>query len=93
MSEEINQPEERKLSPEEIAQRRKDLIQFYQNQVKLLAEQEKYEKVLADIEEHRLRRLVAMARQGQIMAPETEPEETLQEQEEAPKKERVLRKS
>lgn len=93
MSEEINQPEERKLSPEEIAQRRKDLIQFYQNQVKLLAEQEKYEKVLADIEEHRLRRLVAMARQGQIMAPETEPEETPQEQEEAPKKERVLRKS
>lgn len=93
MSEELNQQEERKLSPEEIAQRRKDLIQFYQNQVKLLTEQEKYEKVLADIEEHRLRRLVALARQGQIMAPADESEEAPEPQEESPKKERVLKKS
>lgn len=70
MSEETNTEEQgKKLTPEELAERRKNLIAFYKNQVELLKHQETYEKLVADIEEHKLRGLVAMVRQGQIMSP------------------------
>jgi hypothetical protein len=94
MSEETNTEEQgKKLTSEELAERRKNLITFYKSQVELLKHQESYEKLVADIEEHKLRGLVAMVRQGQIMSPpdKTDNPDTHAENEE--KKERTLKKS
>lgn len=99
MSEETNNDkgQEENLSPEEIAKRKKDLIKFYKDQIDFLKPQKEYYETLADIEEAKFRRLVAMMRVGQLMAP---PEPTqggapddFGQGGEGEKKERTLKKS
>jgi len=71
------------LTPEQIEQQKQDLIDFYKSSIETLQIQLDYEKLVTEIEETRLGRLVAQARIAQILAPAPENNE---EQEPAPKK-------
>jgi hypothetical protein len=62
------------LTPEIIAARKEEMLSFYKEQIEFMDVQLQFEKLGADIEEHRLRRLVAMVRQAQIQSPQ-EPQE------------------
>lgn len=99
MSEETNNDhgqEEEILSPEEIAKRKKDLLKFYKEQIDLLKPQHEYYDLLATIEESKLRRLVAMMRIGQLMAPPEPDQKGAPDgtgQGEGTGKERTLKKS
>lgn len=77
------------LSPEEIAARKEEMLSFYKDQIEFLKVQIEFETLTADIEEARLRRLVAMVRQAQIQSP-PEPESETPAGAEKPK--RTLRK-
>jgi hypothetical protein len=85
--------ENQQFTAEEMAAKKNELIDSYKEQSEFLEVQLKYETLTADIEEQRLRRLVASMRQAQIMAPA--PQES-QEQEEAatdaPPRVRTLKK-
>lgn len=79
MSTEVNQQE---LSPEQIAEMRKRTLEFYKSRISFLKVQCEYEKIVADIEEHKLRALTAQIKYAHITAPqeEEEGEETKEEQ-------------
>ena len=62
------------LTPELLAARKEEMLSFYKEQIEFMDVQLQFEKLGADIEEHRLRRLVAMVRQAQIQSPQ-EPQE------------------
>ena len=81
---------ENSISPEEIASRKEQMLSFYKEQIEFMTTQLEFEKLTADIEEHRLRRLVAMVRQAQIQTPQEEQEESEQP---SPEKKRSLKKS
>jgi transcriptional/translational regulatory protein YebC/TACO1 len=72
------------LTPEEIATRKQEMLDFYKEQIEFMKVQHEFEKLSADIEDERLRRMVAMIRQAQLQSPPSEEEET--EQPSAPKK-------
>lgn len=95
MSQETNNPntEEKQYTPEEMAQMRKSMIANYKAEITFLKVQAEYEKLTADIEEHKTRRYIALAQASQIFAKmEDNPEEQEeQEQPRAPKKERKLK--
>lgn len=75
MSEDQNQyGEEQEFSPEEIQQQKEELMEFYKSALPQLEAQFEYETMIADIEEARLRRVMAQARIAQILAPPTEEE-------------------
>jgi hypothetical protein len=80
------------LTPEMIAARKAEMLQFYKEQIDFMDVQLQFEKLGADIEEQRLRRLVAMVRQAQIQSPQEPGDEP--ETPEAPgEKKRSLKKS
>ena len=67
MSEKTNtSQEESKLSPEELGELRKSTIKHYTEQIKVAESQLAYEQVIADLEEARLRKMTAIARQAQM---------------------------
>lgn len=72
------------LTPEEIATRKQEMLDFYKEQIEFMKVQHEFEKLSADIEDERLRRMVAMIRQAQLQSPPSEEEEN--EQPSAPKK-------
>jgi hypothetical protein len=82
------------LTPEQIEEKKAELMSFYKEQIEVLVLQKDYETLATEIEELRARRLVAQMRQAQIMAPAPQegddapesPEETTEI------KKRVLRK-
>ena len=74
MSQETNQETAEKLTPEQLKKRRDDLITYYKNQTAVLEAQFKYESVMADIEEQRVKRMTMIMRQAQMAAPEQEEE-------------------
>jgi hypothetical protein len=81
MSEQTNQESEKTYTLEEIAQKRADAISFYTNQIAVLTVQAEFEKLQADIEESRTRRLGNIIKQAQMTElpePEENPEETPQ---------------
>ncbi len=83
------------LTPEIIAARKEEMLSFYKEQIEFMDVQLQFEKLGADIEEHRLRRLVAMVRQAQIQSPQ-EPQEPGEEPETSGpsgEKKRSLKKS
>jgi len=97
MSQETNQETAEKLTPEQMEQRRKDLVVYYEKQNYVLKAQLAYETTMADIEEQRARRMTMIMRQAQIAAPqqkeeEEEPSETPAPPTEEPK-ERKLKKA
>ena len=64
--------EEQEFTAEDFAQQKQELIDFYNDALPQLEAQLSYEEVVADIEEARLRRIMAQARIAQIMAPPQE---------------------
>jgi len=92
MTEETPQPEEKKLTPEELKKRRDEISKHYKDQISVLTLQLDYENLLANIEQARAKRLEMIIRQAQMQAPpEAEPQE--EPEEDGPKKERVLKKT
>ena len=75
MSQETNQETAEQLTPEQLKKRRDDLVNYYKNQTLVLEAQLKYENVMADIEEARVKRMTMIMRQAQMAAPEQEEEE------------------
>ena len=84
--------ENQQFSAEEMAAKKEELIANYKEQSDLIEVQLKYETLLAEVEEQRLRRVVAQMRFAQIIAPA--PEETEPTEEEGPvhPKQRTLKK-
>ena len=101
MSETTNQQElideEVVPTPEQMANYRKNMLQYYKEQMPLLKAQLEYERTVADIEEARVKALTMVIRQAQIKAgpPREQPQgpspEDTQEEEKAPRKERKLK--
>ena len=75
MSQETNQETAEQLTPEQLKKRRDDLINYYKNQTLVLEAQFKYESVMADIEEQRVKRMTMIMRQAQMAAPQQDEEE------------------
>jgi|LakMenEpi03Aug12_release.lakeMendotaPanAssembly.Ray.scaffolds.fasta_scaffold689082_2 hypothetical protein len=90
--------EKEQLTPEQIEDNRKKVIQYYKKQAEVLEHQAKYENLLADIETARARRMEMIIRQAQMAAgPQDEKsEESMRDnvapQEEAPLEEKKERK-
>jgi hypothetical protein len=78
-----NQENYEELTPEQIQQQKEELIEFYKSSIESLQIQLEYEKLVTEIEETRLQRIIAQARIGQILAPAPEISE---DDEPAPKK-------
>jgi len=76
------------LTPEEIATRKQEMLEFYKEQIEFMKVQHEFEKLSADIEDERLRRMVAMIRQAQIQSPPSEEDES---EEAMPPKKRSLK--
>jgi hypothetical protein len=70
---------------QELDAMRKSMIANYKSEITFLKVQAEYEKWAADIEEHKTRRYKAMAIAAQIFASE-------EQEEQAPKKKRTLKK-
>ena len=83
--------EESLLTAEEVAARKQEMLDFYREQVEFLTVQVEFEKLTAEVEEQRLRRLVAMVRQAQIQSPPEQPE--MEQDEQPQEKKRTLKKS
>jgi hypothetical protein len=89
MSQETNNPntEDKQYTQVELDAMRKGMITNYKSEISFLKVQAEYEKLSADIEEHKTRRYMAMARTAQVHAAmEGGPEDEL-EQELEPNKE------
>lgn len=93
MSQETNNPntEEKQYTPEEMAQMRKSMIANYKSEITFLKVQAEYEKLTADIEEHKTRRYIALAQAGQIFAKMEEQEVQQEPAKPKVKKERKLK--
>ena len=84
MSEETNKQAE-ELTPEQLTAQRLRVVNYYTAQNEILKVQAEYEKLLADIEESRTRRMTMVIRQAQMAAgPEQEEDEQDQPQASAP---------
>jgi hypothetical protein len=91
MSEETT-AQERPLTPEEIKKQRELMLQFYKEETPLLKARKEYETLLADVEEARLRRLVAIVRGTNLTNPPEEPQAPELEPEQEVPQERKERK-
>ena len=72
MSEEVNQQE---LTPQQIEEYKKRTIDFYKDRISFMKYQLEFEKLSADIEETKLRGLIATLKFAQITAPPKEEDE------------------
>lgn len=79
MSDAENQQE---LTQEQIAEYRKTSLAFYKDRIAFMKVQFEYERIAADIEEAKLRGLMARLKMAHITAPPTE-EESEEESEKA----------
>lgn len=79
MSDAENQQE---LTQEQIAEYRKTSLAFYKDRIAFMKVQFEYERITADIEEAKLRGLMARLKMAHITAPPTE-EESEEESEKA----------
>lgn len=73
---EQNDAQEKQLSPEEMLELRTKMLNYYTSQVPVLEVQKTVENLSADIEEARLRRMVAAVRQAQLMVGPKDEEES-----------------
>ena len=90
--EETVNPGPANFSQDDLKQMRSEAVAYYEDRNPVLKLQLEHEKLLADIEEEKLRGLLATVRQAQIMAPPPEgyPEEPVDES--AKEKPRTLKK-
>jgi hypothetical protein len=85
--------ENQQPTAEEMTAKKVELIVSYKEHIELLTIQLQYETLISDIEEQRLRRLVASMRQAQIIAPAPEGSEEGEETPtDAPPRVRTLKK-
>jgi hypothetical protein len=89
--------EEKTLTAKELEELRKTHAEFYKTEIKRLKLEEEYHKLIANIEEHKSRRMFSIIKMAQMTAgPEEEEEELLPNKtsEEGPSKEntRTLKK-
>jgi hypothetical protein len=71
----MSEEKQEKLTPEQIEANRIRIVNYYKNQVEVLTTQCEYEKLLAEIETHRAKRMEMIIRQAQMSAgPQEEPE-------------------
>ena len=75
MAKKQNPAVEEEMNEKDFAQQKQELIEFYNDAVPQLEAQLQYEDLAADVEEARLRRLMAQMRIAQLMAPPQEEEE------------------
>ena len=95
-----NVTEERELTQEELAARKEEMKQFYDESLPYLESQAKYEKFLTEIEEARFKRATIQIQWANIMAAQQEQEtgdgeeeEGIPSEEPTPTAERKLKKS
>lgn len=92
----MSEEKKEELTPEQIEENRKKVIQYYKKQIEVLEFQAKYEELMASIEISRANRLEMIIRQAQMTAPPEDPTKKGTEtsgQETDGKKERPLKKS
>jgi hypothetical protein len=82
----MNQSE---LSKEQLAERQREIHEYYTSQIPFLQTQKEYETLITELEELELRRMMARMRMAQIMAPAPDEDES----EDEPKKPRSLKKN
>jgi hypothetical protein len=89
-----NQHVEEQMSPEELAQRKEEMKNFYDDSVPYLESQAKYEKLLTEIEEARFKRANYQYQFAMMMAnqPKEDEDENENPTDDAPKG-RKLKKS
>jgi len=63
------------LSPEELAAKKEEMLQFYKESMPYLEAQFEYEKMLSEIDEMRLKRTQIQMTYAQMMAPPEEDNE------------------
>ena len=82
------------LSPEELAQRKEEMLKFYTESMPYLEAQLNYETKLSEIDEMRLKRTQIQMAYAQMMNPPEEEEGSMPEPEVKPKtsKKRTLKK-
>jgi hypothetical protein len=68
MADETNIP--RELTPEEIAAMENETITFYKRQIEVITPQVEYQRLTTELEELRLRGMMAITRQAQLMHKE-----------------------
>lgn len=92
-----NQHAEEQLSPEELAQRKEEMKQFYDESAPYLESQAKYEKLLTEIEEARFKRANFQYQFAMMMAQRPDGSEEEDEEPKSPAQEapqgRKLKKS
>ena len=69
---------QQQMSPEEMAERKAKLTEFYKSQINFLKIQLEYETLVADVEDQRARAIFAQVKVGQMLAgpPKEEPSNT-----------------
>jgi hypothetical protein len=60
--------QQKDMSPEEMAERKSKLTQFYKDQIEFLKTQLEYETLLADVEDARARAVYAQVKTAQMLA-------------------------
>ena len=70
-----NPNQQENLSPEELALKKEEMLQFYEESMPYLKAQYDYEKMLSDIDEMRLKRTHIQMQYAQMMAPPEEEED------------------
>jgi hypothetical protein len=76
MSETETEQEDRVLTPEEMAEQRKKMDDFYSDNIPLLEKQLHYEGLLADIDEARLKRMMVRQKLIEMSSPAPRPGDT-----------------
>ena len=64
------------LSPEELAERKEEMLRFYEESMPYLNSQLKYEKMLCEIDELRFKRSQIQMQYAMMMAPPEEKEDS-----------------
>jgi hypothetical protein len=64
------------LTPEQIEEYKRTSLEFYRDRIEFMKVQLEYEKLNADVEEAKLRSLIATLKYAQITSPMDEEEET-----------------
>jgi len=68
----MNDKKETPPTEEEIKQHRKDLMEWYEEQLPLLRKQEEYEKLTSLIQQHKANRIAALATMARFTNKEPE---------------------
>lgn len=72
----VNTNQEQELNQDQVDARKAIMLKFYKDNIPLLKAQYEYEKLMADIEEARARRITMSVRIAQMMAGPQEEEES-----------------